>query len=883
MRRVTLICWRLLLVFLLRIPSCRVVHAFQVSPIPRSSTKLNRIHLRLYQQGSNKQIKSSIQTRSPSIKTRRSNQTSTVRRKNPNLKKVSKEQHSERRKTIKNEENKTSSTFDIDKYFAGKLSEMIQRNRDGRNLTQQYCDSVLGFCVATNNWDSVLEVMEVMKNQNLTQQRSSYRACLQSCFECGNGEAAKEILNAMTAAQYKPDPIDISLVVVALCKQSNHKNENRWWRRALSLLMSRKIENVSEGNVVPVEAYDAVLSCMVKSRSWKDAVRLLRSMEQGIQMNSPLHPAPILSTYRLAIETCAAANQAEQAFQALMSAINQELTPTSFTFELVISALSKKLQWRRALQLLDMMNEMNVRVSRRTYNLIISACAKSGELRNAQNLLRKMRKDGVKPDIFSFNSVLTACASSSRWKDALTVLDQCHREPGVEPDIISYTNAIRACTRGGKTSRALTIFETLKDKKLRLDNYAYTAIIDACAKGRMWKRALELLDEMKKNEVEPNAVTYSVAITACGNGGQWQKSLELLDEMKEKGMTVNLFSYNAAITALSKASRRSAKRSTRESSSLRVSNASELASDFDENQLWTKALGLLEKMKSEGLEPDGFSYSAAISCCGSGGRWEEALALIEKMQSGGPKSRPNKIAYTAAISACGKSGRHQEALKLFTDMKEQGLQPDRVAYNAVFSALRVAKMPQQSLQLWQEVMGKSSNKPTKLASARAGSAVSPDIITVTNVIASLARSDDEVMMKSVDNVFEEAVKRGIILGKDTLDSEYDIDLHGMTFPVARAAVRYVLRQIKNNNCEGKEFKDISFITGVGRTETSRADSSRIQLMNDDEEQQVTSLRDYVQEILTTDFDPPMKSTVPKLAQGTVVVDKNTLKLLVGPS
>jgi len=873
-------------VFLCRIAYSHVVHAFQFSPLPRSSTKQNRFHLRLAQQGTDKQqkknITSSRQTRSQNSN-RRSRSIQTVRRKDSIFKKTPNEQHSERRNTFTRGGNRTSSTFDIDKHFAEKLSEMVKRNRDGMNLTQSYCDSVLGLCVATNEWDSVLEVMEVMKDQNITQQRSSYKACLQSCFECGNGEAAEEILNAMIAAQYRPDPIDISLVVVAMCKQSNRKDENRWWKRALSLLMTRKIEHAPEGKVVPVEAYDAVLSCMVKSKNWRDAVRLIRSMEKGVQMDPPLHPVPSLSTYRLVIETCAAANQAEQAFQALMSVIQQGPTPTSYTFELVISALSKKLQWRRALQLLDMMNEMDVRASVRTYNLIISACAKSGELRAAQNLLRKMRKDGVKPDIFSFNSVLTACASSSRWKDALTVLDQCHREPGVEPDIISYTNAIRACTRGGKFSRALAIFESLQDRKLRLDNYAYTAIIDACAKGRMWRRALELLDEMKENEIEPNAVTYSVAITACGNGGQWQKSLELLDEMKEKGMTVNLFSFNAAITALAKASKRSAKRSTRESSSLRASTSKEETFDFDEQQLWTKALDLLERMKNEGLEPDGFSYSAAISCCGSGGRWKEALAIIKEMQSGGPKLRPNKIAYTAAISACGKSGRHQEALELFTDMKEQGLQPDQVAYNAVFSALRVAKMPQQSLQLWQEVIGKSNNKPRKIASARADSAVSPDIITVTNVIASLARSDDEVMMKSVDDVFEEAVKREIILGKDTLDSEYDIDLHGMTFPVARAAVRYVLKRIKNSNSEGKEFEDISFITGTGRTETPRAgvDSFATQLANDDEERQVTSLRDYVQEILRTDFEPPIKSTVPKLGQGTVVVDKNTLKLLKG--
>jgi pentatricopeptide repeat domain-containing protein 1 len=119
--------------------------------------------------------------------------------------------------------------------------------------------------------------------------------------------------------------------------------------------------------------------------------------------------------------------------------------------------------------------------------------------------------------------------------------------------------------------------------------------------------------------------------------------------MRQRKMPINLITYNAAITALSKASRRSAKRSTKENVPLRLSNVDGKILDIDEDQLWIRALGLLEQMKKDGLEPDGFSYSAAISCCGTGGRWEEALRLIETMQSGGPKTRPNKISYTAAI------------------------------------------------------------------------------------------------------------------------------------------------------------------------------------------------------------------------------------------
>lgn len=130
---------------------------------------------------------------------------------------------------------------------------------------------------------------------------------------------------------------------------------------------------------------------------------------------------------------------------------------------------------------------------------------------------------------------------------------------------------------------------------------------------------------------------------------------------------------------------------------------------------------------------DGFSFSSAISCCGSEGRWEEALQLMGIMEKGGPRTRPNRIAYTAAISSCGRAGQVDHALRLFRQMKEQGLSADRVAFNALFYALRVAKRSDAAYELWDEMLGRhqtTARRPNKIAFARSDS-TNPDIITLT--------------------------------------------------------------------------------------------------------------------------------------------------------
>lgn len=191
--------------------------------------------------------------------------------------------------------------------LVARLEEMHLRARKGEELSQSFCDSVLSLCVALEEWGSVLDVLEVMKSQGLSQQKSSYRACLQACFELGNGASAEEIWNAMAAANIPPDAMDVSLVVTAMCRNQLNSRDQPWWRKAKDMLQS-----TTNIGVVPVETYDALLSVLPPS-NWRDAVICLHELET--KHNTP---APILSTYRAVIQTCVSNNKAEEAFQILM-------------------------------------------------------------------------------------------------------------------------------------------------------------------------------------------------------------------------------------------------------------------------------------------------------------------------------------------------------------------------------------------------------------------------------------------------------------------------------------------------------------------------------------------------------------------------------------
>jgi hypothetical protein len=172
---------------------------------------------------------------------------------------------------------------------------------------------------------------------------------------------------------------------------------------------------------------------------------------------------------------------------------------------------------------------------------------------------------------------------------------------------------------------------------------------------------------------------------------------------------------------------------------------------------------------------------------------------------------------------------------------------------------------------------------SKLAIAKPPASIAPDIITVTDVIATLSRSNGNDQ-KKVDQVFQDAVDRGIVLRKDTLDSDWEVDLTGMTLPVARAACRFIFQRIRSAAQNGESLAEVTLITGVGRGQRVRSkddgspdsDGGRTGSNHDQRRftnQGSTALREYVLQVLKEDFDPPLRGTVPKRAQGTVSIEK----------
>lgn len=108
--------------------------------------------------------------------------------------------------------------------------------------------------------------------------------------------------------------------------------------------------------------------------------------------------------------------------------------------------------------------------------------------------------------------------------------------------------------------------------------------------------------------------------------------------------------------------------------------AAEEKEEEEKEEGWALVLGLMEEMRAEGVAPDVFTFTTAITACGKAGQWERALVLLEEMGGGGGGDdglrrrrtgvpiAPDVASINAAISACARAGQWESALGLLGRM-----------------------------------------------------------------------------------------------------------------------------------------------------------------------------------------------------------------------
>ncbi|KAL5081965.1 hypothetical protein RYX36_010386 [Vicia faba] len=345
----------------------------------------------------------------------------------------------------------------------------------------------------------------------------------------------------------------------------------------------------------------------------------------------------------------------------------------------------------------------------------ISHHCKNGHLLQAASEFTRMREAQVEPNNITLITLLSACAhrpsqttisfgatihahafkhgfaindvkvgtalidmyaKSSRVDAARLVFDQM----GVR-NLVSWNTMIDGYVKNGEIENALNLFDKLPTKNA----VSWTVLIGGFLKRDCYEQALECFREMQIAGVAPDYVTIIAIIAACANLGALGLGLWIHRLVMKKEFRDNVRVLNSLIDMYARCGCIELARQVFNGMTQRnLVSWNSIIVGFAQNGLAGEALSFFHSMKKEGFEPNGVSYTGALTACSHAGLIDDGLKIFADMKRVCRVS-PRIEHYGCIVDLYSRAGRLEEAWDVIEKMP---MKPNEVVLGSLLAACR---------------------------------------------------------------------------------------------------------------------------------------------------------------------------------------------------
>ncbi|KAJ7516340.1 hypothetical protein O6H91_22G054600 [Diphasiastrum complanatum] len=301
-----------------------------------------------------------------------------------------------------------------------------------------------------------------------------------------------------------------------------------------------------------------------------------------------------------------------------------------------------------------------------------------------------------------------------RWK-SLAEGKQVHDhilESGYESNIYIASTLVSMYAKCGSLKDARQVFDRMRKR----DVVCWTAMIGSYAKCGQGPEALKLFQEMQSEHVKPNKFTYVALVNAISNIGSLEQGKQVHADILKAGCESNVFVANALIDMYAKCgSLVDARRVFDEMPKPDLIAWTALISIYSKQENAEEALTLFQKMRRQGVNPDGLTYVCILNACANMAAIEHGKevhtdirkaglesdlfvknALVDMYVKCGSLSHAREVfdanlnrdvvSWTAMIAGYAMHGDATEAFRLFSQMQWDCIKPNALTYTNVLSA-----------------------------------------------------------------------------------------------------------------------------------------------------------------------------------------------------
>ncbi|CAM8930002.1 unnamed protein product [Rhodiola kirilowii] len=359
-------------------------------------------------------------------------------------------------------------------------------------------------------------------------------------------------------------------------------------------------------------------------------------------------------------------------------------SPDIYSGNAVLSSFCKAGKLREAV---DMFREMPER-NEVSWNNVISALAKCGQQKDALDGYLRMMEDGFVPTRFTLASVFSACGVLGDMEFG----SKCHGlsvKVGLDENVFVGNAMLCMYLKCKYFGDALKAFQCLPER----NEVTLTAMMSGLAEAGQVKEAFDMFRWMHKSGAQIDSVMLSsvLGLFSRGDSGVFEmddlgkNSLFITQQVHtlvtKLGFEQDLHLTNTLLDIYAK----NGDMDSAEiifSSALKISVVSwnVMIAGFGLKGESQKSLAFLQRMQSDGFQPDEVTYINMLGACIKCGDIDTGRKIFDSM------SCPSLSSCNAMLSGYSQCEKHNDTLKLFREMQFRGVLPDKTTSSIVLSS-----------------------------------------------------------------------------------------------------------------------------------------------------------------------------------------------------
>ncbi|KAG0565624.1 hypothetical protein M758_7G001800 [Ceratodon purpureus] len=312
------------------------------------------------------------------------------------------------------------------------------------------------------------------------------------------------------------------------------------------------------------------------------------------------------------------------------------------------------------------------------WTVMIAGLAQHGYVQEALSFFLQMQREGFKPNSTTYLGILSASESEGASKWVKEVHSHAVRA-GLDIDLRVGNALIHSYVKSGSIDDAQLVFNKMVGRSVT----TWNSMISGFAQHGCAQKAFLLFLQMQKEGCVPNVFTYVSLLSASVADFEWVR--EVHRHAIKAGIASDLRVGSALIHTYAKSGSIDDARIVFNTMNERnVISWTVMIGGLAQHGRGHEALQLFEKMRANGVKPNGYSFVAVLSACSHAGLVDEGRRQFLSMtQDYGIE--PTMEHYTCMVDLLGRAGHLDEAKHFVLNMP---VEPSLVPWGAFLSACR---------------------------------------------------------------------------------------------------------------------------------------------------------------------------------------------------